>query len=204
MAMGRREEGGCQATSQGQRREFLREEVLLRMPLFAMDGYTWPEQIDPRRWSHLAAADCSLRAASCYNKRSGGVEGTEPLKCGKRTEQQLGCKTKNESCSICNLCHGGDNGLDGGTKSCGLKMHSLSADQVPGTVLLAGKDKSGTRGDACPQAAAYPPGERASLIDMSVANQLQLQGRKRSFIIESADYRARGWILVFIKLLVGS
>ena len=53
---GEREEGKLLGNFPGQRREILREEALSKVHLCAVSGCLWPEQTDPRGWSHLVGS----------------------------------------------------------------------------------------------------------------------------------------------------
>lgn len=64
MKRGETEEVRLLGNFPGQRREILREEALSKVPLCAVGGYLWPEQTDPRGWSHLAGS--RLFILSCF------------------------------------------------------------------------------------------------------------------------------------------
>lgn len=58
----------------GQRREVFREEVLSRVPLFAVGGYMWWNKQTQER---LVTPSWQPRATSYNNKQLGGGQGTE-------------------------------------------------------------------------------------------------------------------------------
>ena len=64
MRQGEREEERLLGNFPGQRREILREEALSKVLLCALGGYLWPEQTDPRGWSHLVGS--RLFILSCF------------------------------------------------------------------------------------------------------------------------------------------